>query len=274
MSIFQQKLIAPNQLHHWELDIDAMYHASRLEISKDRFVEEIQALAKAFPTLIACAAEAIDLKESYGIEAYRPFLDQNELVVFDRGYRNAKTADEVKLPKDEHYAGFILRIPSPISGRPFHHNLLKRLEELEKIRPKRATLWKQAIIEVNGTTYLAPRFGFYFSAAHPHSDPPVMVWPEYFEMLNIMADHVYFAGAFYRLCLYANWREQPLLNVLQQRVIPRLLIDLLVADLQAENKLEQALELLDFSLYELYNAVGHKTHTSRIIDIYNQLQQK
>ena len=100
---------------------------------------------------------------------------------------------------------------------------------------------------------------------------PVMVWPEYFPMLDIPPDHVYHADQYYRLCLYAAWREQPCVRVLQNRVVPRLLIDLMVADLQALEQLDAALDRLDVTLYELYNMVGREEQTERFRAVYRDL---
>jgi hypothetical protein len=99
-----------------------------------------------------------------------------------------------------------------------------------------------------------------------------MVWPEYFDMLEIQPDHVYVALPYYRLCLYASWAEQPAVNVLQHRVAPRLLIDLMMADLNAAGKLELALDRLDASLYEVYNMVGQKGETGeQLRRVYSEL---
>ncbi|PID38308.1 MAG: hypothetical protein CSB49_06290, partial [Proteobacteria bacterium] len=75
----------------------------------------------------------------------------------------------------------------------------------------------------------------------------------------------------YRLCLYAQWREQPAVQVLQNRVVPRLLIDLMVADLHALGRLELALDRLEMSLYEMYNVVGRPQLVEPLRQVYQDL---
>lgn len=271
-AIAQQKLIGRGQprVRRWTLDLAAM--ASVAEWSRENpglLEQELVELTSAFPTAIACAGVPLGSARCW-VEAAEPLLDQGELVVFDRGLRNVATEQRVSPPEDT-VNGLIVRIPSPISGRPFAAAIDRRLLALERSDPARAARWRECLIEVKGTRYLAPRFGLWFAQSWPHADPPVMVWSEYFEMLDIPADHVYYADQYYRLCLYAQWREQPAVQVLQNRVVPRLLIDLMVADLHALGRLEQALERLEMSLYEMYNVVGRPQLVEPLRQVYRDL---
>lgn len=269
-TIAQQKLIAPGQLQRWTLDLEAMSKCAEWTSEAPSLLgEEMSELSRSFPTLIACVGVPLDNRRCW-VEAAEPLLDDGQLVVFDRGTRNVVSGRRVELP-EETVCGLIVRIPSPITGRPFATALDRRLRQLETANPDRARLWKQAILEVKGTRYLAPRFGLWFSQSWPHADPPVMVWSEYFEMLDIPADHVYYADQYFRLCLYAQWREQPAAQVLQNRVVPRLLIDLMVADLQALGRLDDALEQLEMSLYEMYNVVGRPALVEPLKRVYRDL---
>ena len=267
----QQKKLRSGRVREWEIDLEAMAAAACwTEQAPELLREEMGQLIEAFPTLIAVAGVRLAERRCW-VEAAEPlFGEGGGLVVFDRGARDVDTDQPLSVPEDS-LVGFIVRVPSPIAGRPFERSLQQRLEALERESPQRAALWRQAILRVGDQTYIAPRFGVWFSQSHPHADPPVMVWPEYFEMLDIPADHVYFADQYYRLCLYASWREQPVVQVIQNRVVPRLLIDLLIADLQALNKLDDALTRLDLSLYELYNIVGRGDQVQPLRDIYREL---
>lgn len=270
--IAQQKLVAPGDVRKWTLDLDAMAKAAAWSRANPALLrQEMADLAQAFPTLIAAVGVPLGEPRCW-VEAAEPFpTADNELVVFDRGVRHVISGTPVALPSDGTVNGLIVRIPSPISGRPFCQSLDRRLAQLARTQPRRAALWQQALISVGNTRYLAPRFAMWFSRSWPHSDPPVMVWAEYFEMLDIPADHVYFADQYYRLCLYASWREQPAVHVLQNRVVPRLLIDLMVADLQALGHLDTALERLDMTLYEMYNLVGRPDQVGPLHRIYRDL---
>jgi hypothetical protein len=272
-TIAQQKLIARRgeaRVRRWSLDLEAMASCSEWSQENPALLEqELTELIAAFPTAIACAGVPLGSARCW-VEAAEPLLDEGELVIFDRGPRNVTSEQRVSLPEDT-VNGVIVRIPSPISGRPFAGALDRRLLALERSDPARAARWRECLIEVKGARYLAPRFGMWFAQSWPHADPPVMVWSEYFEMLDIPADHVYYADQYYRLCLYAQWREQPAAQVLQNRVVPRLLIDLMIADLHALGRLDEALERLEMSLYEMYNVVGRPALVEPLRQVYRDL---
>lgn len=270
--IAQRKLTAPGQLKEWDLDLAAMAScASWSREAPELLADEMRELATAFPTLIATVGRPLGDKRCW-VEAAEPLLAADgELHVFERGIRHVVSGAELEALPPDAANGFILRVPTPIDGRPFLAPLQRRLAALEERDAEAAAPWRQSLLEVKGRHYLAPRFGVWFSEVWPHSDPPVMVYSEYFEMLDIPADHVYFADQYYRLCLFANWREQSVAEVLKNRVVPRLLIDLLVADLQALGKLEEALRRLDATLYELYNVVGRPGRVEPLQAVYRDL---
>jgi hypothetical protein len=267
----QQKMVAPGQIRSWEVDLEAMARcapwASR---NPDLLRDEVGQLLAAFPTFIAAAGSVMPEARCW-VEAAEPLLCPgcNELCVFDRGLRCAHCGDE-QPPGERPIVGLVGRIPAIISGRPFARSLDSRLARMRAAGDPRAASLSESVLTVGGRRYLAPRFGIWFSQTWPHADPPVMVWAEYFVILDILPDHVYHADPFFRLCLYANWREQPAVRVLQNRVVPRLLIDLMVADLQAIGRLEEALDRLDISLYTLYNLVG-RPEAESLRRVYEEL---
>jgi hypothetical protein len=233
---------------------------------------ELQQLCAAFPTLVACAGLRLPEQRCW-VEAGEPLLCPrcDELVVFDRGTRCACCEQPVPVPAQDSMVGMVGRIPALISGRPFARSLEARIARLRAAGDPRAEVFASSVLEVAGRRYLAPRYGLWFSRSWPHADPPVMVWPEYFEVLGIPPDHIYHADQYFRLCLYATWREQPAVQVLQNRVVPRLLIDLMVADLVAVDRLDDALAALDMTLYEMYNLVGKPDQAAPLQRIYERL---
>ena len=234
--------------------------------------EEITEINASFPTFIAALGRRLS-EDRCWVEAAEPVLCRrcSELMVFDRGVRCAACGEPASAPQEDAAVGVVGRIPALISGRPFERALSRRMARLRERGDPRVRLLDDSLIEVGGRKYLAPRFGLWFARSWPHADPPVMVWPEYFDVLNIPPDHIYHADQYFRLCLYANWREQSACNVLQNRVVPRLLIDLMVADLVAVGRLDQALQSLDASLYELYNVVGRPAQVEPFKRIYDEL---
>jgi hypothetical protein len=276
-TIVQRKAVATGEQRTWDLDIDAMASTARwARRQPDMLRQEVQLVHEAFPTLVA--AVGIPLAEDDGwVEAAEPMLcpghGRNEIVVFDRGTRCAECGRELRPPKNA-LVGFIGRIPALISGRPFLDVLKGRISRMERRGDPRAGLFRSSLIDVQGKTYLAPRFAIWFARSWPHSDPPVMVWPEYFEVLDIPPDHVYMTPPYYRLCLYASWLEQPACAVIQNRVVPRLLIDLMMADLAAVGRLDEALDSLDASLYEVYNMVGRPEEGEDLKRVYEELMPR
>lgn len=272
MSVKQQKAVAPGGIRSWDLDVEAMARcAPWAERRPDLLQEEMEELHLAFPTLVAAVGVPLPQQRCY-VEAAEPLLcpECSELVVFDRGTRCARCEAPIKTPPST-AVGLVGRIPALITGRPFARALQRRLARMRETGDPRTAVFAGALLEVGERQYLAPRFGLWFAQSWPHSDPPVMVWPEYFEVLDIPPDHIYYAPPYYRLCLYASWREQPAAQVLQHRVVPRLLIDLMVADLQAVGRLDQALEELDMSLYEMYNVVGRPERSEPLRQVYERL---
>jgi hypothetical protein len=268
----QQKAIAPGQIRSWELDLGAM--AARADWARrnpELLRAELEQLARAFPMLVAALGTPLG-EDRCWVEAAEPVLCPGcaELVVFDRGTRCARCEREVAAPPDS-VVGLVGRIPALISGRPFGRWFDAQLARLRQGGDARADLFGGSLIEIAGRRYLAPRFALWFARSWPHADPPVMVWPEYFAVLNIPPDHVYHADQYYRLCLYASWREQAAAQVLQSRVVPRLLIDLMIADLVAVGRLDDALSALDMSLYEMYNLVGKPEGAQPLARIYERL---
>jgi hypothetical protein len=276
--ILQQKAVASGEVRSWELDLEAMARsAGWARRQPERLRSEVAQIQQAFPTLVA--AVGVPLNEEDGwVEAAEPLLCpqpacNHELIVFDRGTRCPACQREVQVPQGA-VVGFVGRIPALISGRPFERALEARLGRLRGQADRRAELFARSLIRVQGRSYLAPRYGIWFAKSWPHADPPVMVWPEYFEVLDIPPDHVYFTPPYYRLCLYARWLEQPACAVVQNRVVPRLLIDLMVADLNAEGVLNLALDRLDASLYEVYNMVGHPEAQDELRQVYEELMPR
>jgi len=273
VALSQRKVVVTGEQRSWTLDLDAMSAAARWSRRRpDLLADEARQILEAFPTLVA--ALGVPLHEDDGwVEAAEPLLCpdcHDELVVFDDGARCAACRRRVDVPENG-VVGFVGRIPALISGRPFLGALEQRMGRLRRRQDSRVDLFASSLLKVQGKTYLAPRFGVWFARSWPHADPPVMVWPEYFEVLDIPPDHVYMAPPYYRLCLYARWLEQPACRVIQSRIVPRLLIDLMMADLQAVGRLDDALDRLNASLYEVYNMVGHPEGSDELRRVYEDL---
>ncbi len=269
-ALTQHKAVAPDDIRTWQVDLEAMAACAPWSAGEpERCGEELAGILEGFPTFIATLGRRLTEDESW-VEAGEPHLCPQcaELVIFDDGVRCVACRQPVEPPEDP-MVGVVGRIPALISSRPFWHDLQRRLAGGAGSAAPDG--FEESVLRAGERIYLAPRYGLWFSSHWPHSDPPVMVWPEYFPVLGIPPDHVYTAGRYYRLCLYADWREQPCGNVLQHRVAPRLHIDLMVADLQAVGALDEALDRLDCNLYELYNMVGRPAKAAPLRRVYEEL---
>ncbi len=275
MSLKQQKAVGNSQIRTWTVDLEAMAACAPWAAGEPELCgREVAGILESFPTFIAVLGHALSDAEAW-VEAGEPTFcpDCGDFVVFDRGVRCVACRVPVA-PPDNALVGLVGRIPGLISGRPFLLGLEQRLEQMERAdHPDHGMLdhFRRSLLKAGERLYLSPRYSLWFSAHWPHSDPPVMVWPEYFPVLGIPPDHVFQAGPYFRLCLYASWREQPAIGVLRDRVAPRLLIDLMVADFQALGVLQEALERLDCTLYELYNLVGRPSKAGPLRQVYQEL---
>ncbi len=272
----QRKMVAPGRVHSWRLDLQAMEACAPWARAHPGLLgQEVAELLRAFPTMVAALGRVLPERQCW-VEAAEPLRCPacGDLLVFERGIRCVCCGEAASAGSDDLVVGLVGRIPALLSGRPLDSALARRVAELRERGDARLGPFEEALLQVGGRRFLAPRFGLWFSRHTPHADPPVMVWPEYFEMLDIPADHVYLAPPYFRLCLYASWREQPARAVLQGRVVPRLHIDLMVADLRALGRLGEALSRLGIDLYALYNAVGRPDRTGPLQAVYAELVRR
>lgn len=274
----QQKAISAADIRSWDLDLEAMAAAvGWARRNPELLRDEVSQIIDHFPSFIAVAGQRLS-EDRCWVEAAEtlPCPYCGDLVVFQRGSRCVACQRAVTVPSPA-AVGVVGRIPALISGRPFERHFRRRLARLERAggsAARRAALMRQSLLEAGSQTYLAPRFSLWFSRSWPHAEPPVMVWPEYFEVLDIPPDHVFYADQYYRLCLFASWREQTAREVLQNRVVPRLLIDVMVADLAALDRLDEALDQLGCTLYQLYNTVGRPQLAGPFQQVYDALVQR
>jgi hypothetical protein len=189
-------------------------------------------------------------------------------LVFHQGLACAdcgRPADTIQRP----LLGLAGRIPALLEGRPFHAVAKERLAALRRTNPTLAGNFANYFLKTDGRSFFAPPVYTFFPPNWRKSDPFVMVRPDYFETLGIPPDHVY-PGTTYRLCNYATWREVSARTVLQQRIVPRVYIDLMIADLSALGRLDEALDACGLSLHSLYNVIGKPQESARFSEIYER----
>jgi len=169
---------------------------------------------------------------------------------------------------------FVGRIPAVVDDRPM---LAKSRAHLAALRraglADRAALHRSYFLKAEGRTFFAPPVFAFFPSGWPRTDPLVMVEPDYFAVLDIPPSHVY-PGTSYRLCNYAQWRDVTLRTVLQQRIVPRVLIDVMLSDLKAMGCLEDALDEAGVDLHSVYNVIGRPAQSGSFADVYGRRRER
>lgn len=267
----QRKLLSSGETRTWEIDPQAVTERI-VWAARDRSLleEELKELCDHFPTFLLTVGDWQPAGEAWGGSGkLHPCRICGGLLIFDVGLRCAdcrSPADDIQKP----LLGVVLRIPALLEGRPFHSVAKARLSQLRSQHPEQAKAFADYFLKVDGRAFFAPPIYAYFPPNWRKSDPFVMVRSDYFETLGIPPDHIY-PGTTYRLCNYANWREVSMRAVLQQRIVPRVYIDLMVADLSALRRLDEALEESGVSLHSLYNVIGKPEESAHFSDVYERI---
>ncbi len=262
----QQKRLPDGRLASWRVDRQSLASvAPWVAEAPERLDAELAELEQHFPTwLVTVGKLSRDAGWPYAWDV--PCAQCGELLVPDQGIRCC--ACRRPEPRDDLLVGFAGRLPTLATGRPVLRRVRERAEELRSQgQGAKADALGAYFLEVGGQSYFAPPVWVFCPSSFPHGEPFVMVRPQYFRTLGIPADHVY-PSTRWRLCNYAHWHEVSVRTVLQQRVVPRIYLDLMVADLQALGRLQGVLDALDLSLHALYNAAGRGSHSARFGDLY------
>ena len=197
--------------------------------------------------------------------------------VFDVGVRCAdcrQPLPEAEQPSPEELLiAFIGRIPAALGGRPWLEKVRSRLAVLKEAgRNEARARLRSWFIKVDGNPFFAPPVFAFFPYNWAQTDPLTMVEPDYFDVLGLPPSHTY-PGTHHRLCNYAHWRDVTLRTVLQQRIVPRVLIDVMLADLASLDRLEVALEEAAQDMHSIYNLIG-KAEPARVFsEVYERYRE-
>lgn len=159
-------------------------------------------------------------------------------------------------------------VPLKLTGRPVLESIKNRMKRQSKSNQKK---WNRFFMRRGGNTFLViPTLAGYYAGNRNESNPttpphicmPRMLWDG---ILDIPHDHIYGGPAFegmkwFRLCEYGSDRSNiPIHEALQQRTIPRMVIDLALADLKALGKWGRLIEWFGSQgteLHSFYNVIG------------------
>lgn len=266
MDILQKKLTT-NGMKEWEIDLDAVKMYIPWAKKKPELLEkELEDMQKPIFNLFILTIS----NENGNDVALCP--NCNDLAVFwDRAVRCVNCESELVFRSNK-YLGYFGIMPSPIGtmegeqlkGRPFLKKIFTRIEDISDYRKKEIYQSYFFTLESENNSgakklYFAPPVLAFYPDGWNRDFPNIYLRPEYFKILDIPPDHIYpFSGPNYRLCIYASWHKVTMAITLQQRILPRIIIDLMLADLKAVGKLNDALDNLSTSMHGVYNFIGRR----------------
>lgn len=226
--------------------------------------EAVQQMADAFPAFALLAGEA-----DWG----RTQRGQPHLIFTQQGVVEAATGNPHGLTREYFYPTWKGNLPLKVEDTPFLAKLKQRL----KRAPKRKAEYLKYFGKHEGKTVMLIPVNIGYSARRSrHSSDeqidPVTQQPwtylpnDYFSILDIPIDHTY--GSVHqmgveRLCQYLNHRTNiKAHDALKQRVIPRFVLDLCLANIKALGMwrtFEEWMRDNHTNLHAFYNVVGRKS---------------
>ena len=260
------------EVKSWEVDIDVMTHAIRwVQEHPDLAQQEVEEMELHFPMFIATIASG-----NKAISCSRC----GEILVWNDGIR-CVACNKPFVPRMASQLCCIGQIPSIIGEvntngqfirgkcRPFFRRIYPRIRKLPANE-------RRYFFSVGPGGEAGENIIFYFSPVvygiYPDNwnrdMPTILLEDEYFRLLGIPTEHVFpdhYAQG-YKLCNYASWPRVTLRVTLQQRIVPRIIMDLMLADLQSVGRLHEALGNMGTNTHSVYNIIGRGGRQSRAFE--------
>jgi hypothetical protein len=267
--VIPQSLVLPDgRSRSWTVHRETLLQVAPWAAERPDILDrELSELIEHFPTWIVTFGR---LNEGGGWPhaSLAPCPVCHELLIPDRGVRCA-ACGRIEQP-DRLLIGFAGRLPTLATGRPFLSGLQGRVAALRSSgRVAEARSMEACFLQVRQETFFAPPIWVHCPSSFPHGEPMVMVRPDYFEVLGIPPEHIY-PSTSWRLCNYVHWTGVSVRTVLQQRIVPRIYLDLMIADLAVRGDLDSVLVELGLTLHALYNAVGRAGSVERFERLYRR----
>ncbi|MBM4319335.1 MAG: hypothetical protein FJ125_05075 [Deltaproteobacteria bacterium] len=264
----QSKRLSDGRLASWTVDGETLRRIAPWAIEQPaRLERELSELVEHFPTWLVTFGQLRE-RPGWPWAALRTCRSCGELLVPDRGVRCVGCG--LAAQPGQLLVGFTGRLPALASDRPFCAAARQRAAALRSAgQVEAAAATAGCFLQIQQSTYFAPPVWVFCPSSFPHGEPLVMVRPDYFEVLGIPAEHVY-PGTRWRLCNYASWPGVTVRTVLQQRIVPRLYLDMMIADLAAAATLDEVLGELGLTMHALYNAAGRSGSLERFERLYRR----
>ena len=283
----QEKYDLTGHLQRWSIDADAVYDGiSWAGSNRDLFRRELEDMQQHFPYFYLTVSTDTKIRQD-GI--FCPQCGDLITVAEGAGLSCICCSALYNFPR-EALLGWIGRIPSLIGhtvrgefgksgnvrGRPFLKKVHSRLRRMDD----QSSDWlRSQFMTREDKIYFAPNVFAFYPNNWPRSGPRVLVAKEYFDEVLFTGSrhthsdfHAYsdMGGNFLQLCIFGTWHQMTMRSVLQQRIVTKIIIDLMVADLVAVGKLNEVVGSLGTSVHSLYNWICKSGRSERFQQEYNR----
>lgn len=155
-------------------------------------------------------------------------------------------------------------------SRPILFRIMERMVRAEQ-NGEGMEIFNAYIKKQGMSYYFIPKVQCFLPNNWNKNEPVIVLESDYFSVLELQPDHVFPGGSNdYRLCNYASWPRTTLCDTLQQRIVPRTIIDLMFADLKSLGKLNEVLHNLGTNLHSAYNFIGHGRKSIKFKEQYDR----
>lgn len=222
-----------------------------------------------------------------------------DLITFVNGLRCISCNTTYRPPTDS-YLGFVGQIPYwigvmevgghlgqrgvEVHGHPFLKHIHQELMSMNSGEKKRKKLRYFLTLNEKDRTkvFFAPPIYAVYPNNWPRSQPSVYVERDYFDKILFSGSNLGF-GSFHayshdsnqllRLCNYCSWHRVTMRVSIEQRIIPKVMIDVMIADLVTVGKLNKVVNTLGTDVHSVYNWIGKSGHTERFQREFNKYVQ-
>lgn len=283
----QQKMTS-NGIKTWEVDSKIIRkNFSWTGKNPQLLKKELEEMDKAFPYFFLTIGKQSVISES---KIFCP--NCGDIITFTSGKIICCSCNTTFTPYTSSVLGYIGQIPSLIgnitpggkisdknarvNGRPYLEELHKKLKRMPNNETKRKILTYFLYLEEK--VYFAPQIYAFYPENWPRKAPRILVNKFYFdEVLFAGSNHSHSdfhayssSGNLLQLCNYGSWHTVTMKTALQQRIVPKIIIDLMIADLISIGHLNDVLKSLRTSLHNLYNWIGKKGQSKKFKKQYEK----
>lgn len=260
----------PSQIA-WEVNSDFMGRVISWAKEKKVLKKELEEMEEFFPLFLATIAEnnaVINCPECGDLIVWK---DELECVACGQLFNSPRSPQLVFLGQIPSIIGETNEDGEPIPGkcRPVFRKILQKIDSASGREKK---MYERYVAKLSdGKYYFVPHVKCLYLDNWNRSAPLIVLEKEYFQIIDLRPDHVFpdHVGG-YQLCNYASWPRTTLRMTLQQRIVPRIIIDLMLADLKAVGKLERVLSNLGTDMHRVYNFIGKRNKSLLFKEEYDR----